>query len=817
MRFFYLFLFYSLAFFPSAFSQGNVEIQGVVTDSLGKPVPYASVSVQGSSVGCSAAIDGTFKLKVPINSEVNLIVQSLGFERTVINGTYSATSSNKLQVILKAQTTKLGEVSIYGNEGRATNAEMLNPKTVELIPSAGGGFESMLKGIPVVVSNNELSSQYSVRGGSFDENLVYINDVEVYRPFLIRSGQQEGLSAINPDMVASVEFSTGGFDADRGDKMSSALSIRYRKPTEFRAITSASLLGGAASVEGVLAKGRLTYIAGYRYKTSKYLLGTLDTKGEYSPSFSDFQTYINWDISSRVSLSVLGSYASNKYEFLPENRETTFGLLNNPLGFKVYYEGQESNTYQNGLSAATLTVRPSDNLVLKAIGSTYVTNEREAYDILGEYWINELDNSIGSDTYADSTVNVGVGAFLNHARNSLDAYVFSLEHKGTFVWDAATTMWGIRAQRERVFDNVKEWQMIDSSGYSLPYSGEGLELNSFAKANNRFDSNRYSGYLLQKYEYRSDVGNFGFTAGVRATYSELNGEFNLSPRFSVNYAPYTNSPFSVHFSGGVYYQPPFVKELKDATGRMNFNVKAQKSIHWVVGSRYDFTAFEKPFRFTSEVYYKQLSNLVPYKMDNIKITYSGLNLASGYTYGLDLKLNGELLPGAESWVSLSVLKSEEDIAGDSYVNDKGEAISIGSYPRATDQRLNLSVFFQDYLANNPTNRVHLSLHYGTGLPFFSAEDDRWDNYFRMPAYRRVDIGFTKVFIDRQEGEVATGMMKYVKSMMLTAEVFNLLDIKNTVSYLWVKTVGNQEGIPNMLAIPNYLTSRRFNLKLVVKF
>lgn len=817
MRFFYLFLIFSLALFPSAFGQGYVEIQGVVTDSLGKPVPYASVTIQGSGIGCSAAVDGTFKLKVATNMEIVLVVQSLGFERATYYGTFSTNSSNKIQIKLKAQTTKLGEVSVLGKEGRATNAEMLNPKTVALIPSASGGFESLLKSIPGVSSSNELSSQYSVRGGSFDENLVYINDVEVYRPFLIRSGQQEGLSAINPDMVASVEFSTGGFDADLGDKMSSALSIRYRKPTEFRAITSASLLGGSASLEGTLANGHVTYIAGYRYKTSKYLLGSLDTKGEYSPSFSDLQTYINWEITPKASLSVLGCYASNKYEFLPENRETSFGLLNNPLAFKVYYEGKESNTYQNGLSAATLTIRPVENLVLKAIGSTYLTNEREAYDILGEYWINELDNSIGSDTYADSTVNVGVGAFLNHARNSLDAYVFSLEHKGTLALGAATTMWGIRAQRERVFDNVKEWQMIDSSGYSLPYSGAGLTLSSFARANNRFDSNRYSGYLMEKYEYSCGLGDFGFTAGVRATYSDLNGELDISPRFSVNYAPYAKSPFSMHFSGGTYYQPPFVKELKDATGKMKFDLKSQKSIHWVVGSRYDFTAFDKPFRFTSEIYYKQLSNLVPYKMDNIKITYAGLNLASGYTYGLDMKLNGELLPETESWISLSILKSAENIAGDSYVDANGNKVSIGSYPRPTDQRFNLSVFFQDYLANNPTNRVHLTLFYGSGLPFFSAEKDRWDHFFRMPAYRRVDIGFTKVFIDRVKGETAKGVVGYVKSLMVTAEVFNLLDINNTVSYLWVKTVGNQEGLPNTLAIPNYLTSRRFNLKLVAKF
>ncbi|SDC61967.1 TonB-dependent receptor [Williamwhitmania taraxaci] len=817
MKFVSIAIILTLSAVAQVFGQNYVEIRGTVTDTLGRPIPYASVSIEGSSQGSSANGEGSFMLRVPLNKEVVLVVQSLGYERVLIKGIYSESGSNRLKVSLTAQSTKLGEVSIYGQEKRAGNAEMLNPKTVELIPSAGGGFESMLKSIPGVVSNNELSSQYSVRGGSFDENLVYINEVEVYRPFLMRSGQQEGLSAINPDMVASVEFSTGGFDADMGDKMSSALSIRYRKPTEFRSVTSISLLGGTASLEGALAKGRLTYIAGYRYKTSKYLLGSLDTKGEYSPSFSDFQTYLNWDVTSKTSLSVLGCYASNRYEFLPENRETSFGLLNNPLGFKVYYEGQESNTYQNSLTAATITIRPNANLVLKTIGSSYLTNEREAYDILGEYWINELDNSIGSDTYSDSTVNVGVGAFLNHARNSLDAYVFSLEQKGTLALGAGTTQWGIRAQRERVFDNVKEWQMIDSSGYSLPYTGDNLELNSFSRAKNRFDSNRYSGYLLQKYRYRSDVGEFGFTAGVRATYSELNGELNISPRFSIAYSPFEGSPFSMHFSGGVYYQPPFVKELKDASGQMNYDLKSQKSIHWVVGSRYDFTAYDKPFRFTSELYYKQLSSIVPYKMDNIKITYAGLNLASGYTYGIDLKINGELLPGAESWLSLSLLKSEENTADDSYINAEGKTQSIGAYPRPTDQRINLSMFFQDYLANNPTNRVHLTLYYGSGLPFFSDEKDRYDNYFRMPAYRRVDIGFTKVFIDRPSRELTKGAMGYVKSLMVTAEVFNLLDINNTVSYLWVKTVGNQDGLPNMLAIPNYLTSRRFNLRLIAKF
>jgi len=694
---------------------------------------------------------------------------------------------------------------------------MLNAKTVELMPNVGGSFETMLKSIPGVTSNNELSSQYSVRGGSFDENLVYINDIEVYRPFLLKSGQQEGLSAINPDMVSSVEFSTGGFDADKGDKMSSALSIRYRKPIGFKASASASLLGTTASVEGIGMKGKLTHISGFRYKTSKYLLGTLDTKGEYYPSFIDFQTYLNYDISSSVSVSLLGSYASNQYKFYPENRETSFGLLSNPLGFKVYYDGWEHNTYQTGLTATTISFRPSEAVALKFIASSYITSERETYDILGEYWINELDNSLGSDTYSDSLVNVGVGSFLNHARNSLNAYVYSFEHKGIFVAGKSTLQWGVKFQRERVFDNVREWQMIDSSGYSLPTGGSNLSLYSLAIARNRFDAYRHSGYIQEKYGFDIGEAEFILTAGIRATYSMLNGELNISPRFSFAYTPEYGSPLSFHFSGGAYVQPPFIKELQGETGKMNFNLKAQKSIQFVAGSRYDFLAFGKPFRFTSEVFYKRLRNIEPYKMDNIQVTYAGLNLANGYAYGADFKVNGELLPGAESWVSLSFLNTKEDIIGDSYITSTGITVHPGYFPTPTDQRLNLSMFFQDYLAGNPTVRVHLTLQYGTGLPFFSPQKDRWDNYFRMPTYRRVDIGFTKVLIDNPGRKKVENFTTLFRSLMLTVEVFNLLDINNTVSYLWVRTVGNQEGIPDMLAIPNYLTSRRLNIKLSAKF
>ncbi|HUW06759.1 MAG TPA: TonB-dependent receptor, partial [Williamwhitmania sp.] len=567
--------------------------------------------------------------------------------------------------------------------------------------------------------------------------------------------------------------------------------------------------------EGTALKGRLTHISGYRYKTSKYLLGTLDTKGEYYPSFSDFQTFINYDISSTISASLLGSYATNKYEFFPENRETSFGLLSNPLAFKVYYDGWEHNTYQTGLTAATITFRPAESLALKFIASSYISSERETYDILGEYWINELDNSLGSSTYSDSLVNVGIGSFLNHARNSLDAYVYSFHHKGTYVKGNSTLQWGVKVQRERVFDNVKEWELIDSAGYSLPNGGNSLNLYSLASAHNRFDAYRHSGYIQEKYEFNAGKAELSVTAGVRATYSMLNGELNISPRFSLEYTPHEGSPVSFHLSGGSYVQPPFVKELQDETGKMNFNLKAQKSIQIVAGSRYDFSAFGKPFRFTSEVFYKRMRNLEPYKMDNIQVTYSGMNVANGYAYGADFKVNGELLPDAESWVSLSFLSSREHV--DSYVASDGTLVHAGYFPTPNDQRLNLSMFFQDYLAGNPTVRVHLTLQYGTGLPFFSPEKDRWDNYFRMPPYRRVDIGFTKVLIDNPTRKKVNNFAGLFRSLMVTVEVFNLLDINNTVSYLWVRTVGNQEGIPNMLAIPNYLTSRRFNLKLSAKF
>lgn len=816
LRYFFSLFLLQVLFVGNIMGQSKGVIKGAVADSSGKAIELANVVVANTVTGVTTTADGRFFLELEPGEHL-LVVSCVGYERKEQRVRVAAGSTVEVSFILESQNQQINEVTVTGEQRVFSSIERINIKDFGVVPNVSGNFESILKSMPGVSSSNELSSQYSVRGGNFDENLVYVNDVEIYRPFLVRSGQQEGISFINSDMVSGVEFSAGGFAAEYGDKMSSVLNIRYRRPQEIASSVSFSLLGANVFTEGATKSGKLSWLAGYRYKTNQYLLGTLDEKGEYRPSFSDFQTNITYKITPRLTVAFLGNYSLNSYKFVPTVRETRFGTFQNALQLKVYYEGQEVNRFESSQGALSFEYRPLDALTLKVIASGFTTLESETFDVLGQYLLNELDNTLGSSTYGDSLINVGIGGFLNHARNYLTANVGTVEHLGSFITDGNALKWGIGYRFEQIDDELSEWELIDSSGYATPYNGENLELSYALRGNNSLQSTRFFGFVQESVPFNMWDIAFTATAGLRFSHWSYNNQFLLSPRASISAKP-EGTKLAFHLSGGAYNQAPFYKELRNSLGKLNPNLRAQKSAHLVFGTEYRFSAWDRPFRLSTEMYYKWLTDIVPYKVDNVRIRYAAQNLAQGYAMGIDLKLNGEFVPGAESWASVSVMRTEEDILTDSYSDANGNSVYPGYYPRPTDQRLNMALFFQDYLPGNKTFKVHLSGYYGTGLPFNIPKLERYDLVSRMPAYKRVDIGFTKILKDENGiGWSKLTGAEWLKELSVNVEVFNLLQISNTVSYLWVETVGNQSEQSGLVAVPNFLTSRRVNFSLTAKF
>lgn len=806
----------------SLYSQADrILLRGTVADTSGNAVSFATVSVSGTGFGTTTNENGSFTLYLNVAkmAEITVVIACLGFRNdTAVFDLSTIAKQVTLNVKLMPETHRIGEVLVTTSQRRVGNIEKLNVKDVDFIPNISGNFESLLKSLPGVSSSNELSSQYSVRGGNFDENLVYVNDIEIFRPFLVRAGQQEGLSFVNPDLVSSVEFSAGAFSAEFGDKMSSVLNVQYRTPKEFATNVSVSLLGANASFEGVSKNKKATFISGIRYKTSRYLLNTLDVHGDYNPSFFDWQGLFTYSFSDKFSLNFLGNFASNRFNFAPETRETRFGMFSNSLQLKVYYEGQEVNSYVSGTGAMYADYAPSKSVKLKLIASSYLSDERETFDLLGQYYLNELDNSLGSSTYSDSLINVGIGGFLNHARNFLRANLYSLSHIGTYFMPHAKLKWGLVWQYEHITDEINEWNLIDSSGYALPYTGTEVGLNDIVRANNSLSINKLSAYT--QYEQNFSLGSFRVNtiAGLRGSYWSYSKSSWLSPRVSFSVKRSNWRDLLLHLSSGVYYQPPFYREFRMTDGTLNPNIKPQKSVQLLGGMEYFFTAWNRPFRLSAEVYQKWFSDLIPYKIDNVRIVYAGENLSKGYARGVDVKVNGELVDGAESWVGISYMKTMEDILNDSYTDSEGNVYYPGYFSRPTDQRLRFSLFFQDYLPGNKTFRVQLTGVYGSGLPVGVEGNDRYDVNFRMPAYKRVDIGFTKIL--KSSGQAVPffrNRLKGVKNLWISVEVFNLFDFNNTISYLWVQTVANQKGTSDKYAVPNYLTSRRLNFKLTLTF
>ncbi|MDP2888054.1 MAG: TonB-dependent receptor [Bacteroidota bacterium] len=800
----------------SIFAQSNnATLFGKVTDENGKPVELANISLKNSTIGTVSNRDGEYLLRIPAKRTVVIAYSMIGYQ--MVEKTITATEEQRINidVVLRQIDQEIGEVQVTEHRRKKNNMDRIDAKYLTSITDAGtGGVEALIKTLPGVSTNNELSSQYSVRGGNFDENLVYVNDIEVYRPMLIRAGQQEGMSFINSDMVSSIEFSAGGFDAKYGDKMSSVLDIKYRKPTEFAGSASVSLLGGSLQLEDLSKNGKFSHITGIRYKTNRYLLGTLDEKGEYNPRFIDAQTYLTYKFSNAFDVSFLGNVAQNQYNFIPQTRKTSFGTWNQAYNATVYFEGQEVDRFATVTGALVANYHPGDRLNMKFIASAFHSKEEETYDIKGDYYLNELERNLGSDNLGDSVLNIGIGTFINHARNYLDATVYSFEHKGAYNSESHLLNWGIKAQIEMIDDKMNEWVLRDSTGYSLPHkqfdpskpydpsAKQELRLYSTTNTDHSMSSARFTAYVQDTYQIPINKGALYATGGIRAQYWSFSDEFLLSPRGAFRYYPDWNANFVFHLSGGVYTQPAFYKELKDRNGLIYPNTKAQRSTQVLFGTDYIFRAWDRPFKFSSEAYFKVMKNLTPYQIDNVRIRYLPNQTANGYATGLDMKVNGEFVSGIESWASLSIMKTEEDILKDGH----------GYIPRPTDQRFNFSVFFQDYFPGNPTWKMNLTAFYGSRLPTGPPNSERYMDQFRIPPYRRIDLGFSKVLISQDHKDFRYKAFNSIKDMWLSLEVFNLLGINNTISYLWV---ANNTG--DLFGVPNYLTKRKVNLKLTVKF
>jgi hypothetical protein len=807
----------------------TAEIKGhVINKENAQAIPEIIIAVKGVPGFATTDSLGNYKLTVPANKEITIVIKHIGYKEINLKRSFEENSSNELNFNLESDINNLKTVQIEDKQARSSTLTRIDPKLIFALPTTGG-FEAIIKTLPGVSSNNELSSQYNVRGGNYDENLIYVNDIEIYRPFLVRSGQQEGLSFINADMVSSVLFSAGGFDAKYGDKLSSVLDVQYRNPRSFGGTVQGSLLGGSVHLEGISKDARFSAIGGIRTRSNQYLLNTLDTKGDYKPFFADGQLLLNYDFTPEFSIQALGNYSRNRYNMVPENRQTKFGTVNEALQLNIYFDGQELNDFETYLGAFTGIYKPNKDLKLKFITSAFRSYEFETYDIQGQYYIDQLETDLSKPNFGDVKFNRGVGTFLNHARNYLTSTVANAEHKGFY----KNATWGVKYQHEIITDKLSEWQNIDSAGYALPQTNPFvLDLKEVIKQKIDLQSNRGMAYGQNHWSWNGkDSSEFRLTLGARANYWTLNNQLLFSPRGTFSYKPNWKADILLRFSSGIYSQPAFYRELRNFKGEINTALRAQQSIHYVLGSDYNFRMWGRPFKLLAELYYKQLNNLVPYEIDNVRIRYYAENLAKGFATGVDMKLNGEFINGVESWFSLSVMKTAEDIKNDSYYiyyNTDNERIRAGYTTNTTvadsvlyrpgyirrpaDQRVNVGMYFQDYIPKIPKLKMHLNLLYGTGFPFGPPSYDRFKDTLKMPSYRRVDIGFSWQLISEDHKIKQKNPLHYLKSMWISVEVFNLLAINNTISYLWIKDITDRQ-----YAIPNYLTNRQLNVKLVTKF
>lgn len=766
-------------------------LQGRVTDSEMNPVELATVAVVQQGKMTMTNLKGEFSMKLQSSDSVVVRFSMVGYKTKT--RVLRRPKGKQTLLIQLYDDNQLAGVTVTEEKRQMGSTQKLDTKDMKNAPSVtGNAVEEMIQSQAGVSTHSELSSQYNVRGGSFDENSVYINNVEIYRPFLVRSGQQEGLSIINPDMVESVGFSTGGFEAKYGDKMSSVLDIKYKRPKKFEANVSASLLGASAYI-GFSTK-KFSWSNGIRYKTNKYLLGTLETKGEYQPNFLDYQTYLTYEPSDRWSIELLGDISENHYNFYPEDRETRFGTMENVKSFRVYFDGQEKDIFRTYFGSLSITRKFGKNTKLSLSAAAFHTNEQEKYDIQGQYWLTQTETS----------ENLGVGTYMEHARNYLEATVKSAKLTFNHKTKKHDIEAGLTYKIESIKENSKEYEMRDSSGYSIPHTGEDLYMIYSLNARNSLDANRIEAYAQDTWRFTSRGGHTFFTLnyGIRFSHWNFNKESIISPRVSLGIIPAFNHDVTLRFATGIYYQAPFFKELRDTTtvngityATLNRDIKSQRSIHFIAGFDYRFKMKNRPYKFTAEAYYKALSNIIPYTVDNVKIVYDASLQCSGHAMGLDLKLYGEFVPGTDSWVSLSLMNTR--------ININGKSI-----PMPTDQRYALNLYFTDYFPGTTRWRMSLRLAYADGLPFGAPHRSLDTMPFRAPAYKRADIGMSYRLFDNDKRE----RKSIFKNIWLGVDCLNLLGINNVNSYYWVTDVTNQQ-----YAVPNYLTGRQINVRASFEF
>jgi outer membrane receptor protein involved in Fe transport len=776
-------------------------LDGRVTDTSGVAISGATVTLAGLNRGVSTSEDGSFAIRLdPGKGRQLLVFSCLGYcsDTVAVDPEYH---DSILNVRLIPQT--IGLESVQVSASRPDNITVIKIPAIAgaVIPSVAGGVEAVIATLPGVASFSELSYSYSVRGGSYDENLVYINDIELYRPYLIKSGQQEGLSRINPDLTAEVNFSPGGFSAAYGDRMSSVLDISYREPEEKEGSISLSLLTSSVHAGTRSRDGKLWFIAGARYRINAILLGSLDARGDYMPRFADLQAMAGYRPGKKTEMTLSLWASSNRYTFIPRSRTTSFGTMENAYRLYAWFEGAERDQYDNCGGAVTLKIRHNEKLMSKLILAASVADEKESYDIRGAYSLSSLDLSEGTENNPDTLLNAGAGSWLSHARNILLNDMADLSYKGSLSKGGNSLEWGLAARYYSNHITRNEWLRVDSAGYTTGGEGDGLMLTSRSYVAGNISSFVTEGWCMSRKSFSIAGRKCDLNTGIRSSYNTYNSELLVSPRISLAIA--LSHRTSCYIAAGAYHQPPGGKEMMLDVETESDQLKAQRSYHLTVGARYDFTAWDRPFRFTAEAYGKIFNRLIPYTVDNVRLIYYGGNIAEGYSAGIDLRVNGEFVRGVESWISLSVMRSEMRIP----------LYNTGWFPSPFDQRVNLSIFFQDYLPGHPDFRAHINIAFGTGIPASPPGREQWDVWFRIPPYRRIDIGFSKVLL----GNKNLKENSFMKELLAGIEFFNLSDIRNTISYTWIRTVRNSEGQVREYAVPNYLTGRVVNLRLTARF
>ena len=818
-----LFLLLSLPFF--GISQ-NATVKGVILDD--QQLPIYNVSIKAGNIGTTTNENGFYELKIPANTDVTIVFTHLSHKR--VEATFNLKNGEEIEFnpVMKVEVEQITTVVINSNTKQSVEGVVsIPPAVLRTIKGAQPGIENILKTLPGVNISNELSTQYSVRGGNFDENLVYVNEIEVYRPFLIRSGQQEGLSFVNTDLVQNVDFSAGGFQAKYGDKLSSVLDITYRTPLKFGIRAEASLLGGSIAAEAVSKDSKFSGIMGLRYRDNSLFINSLETETNVVPVFADAQTFLTYKFSDKFHLNFLGNISLNQYDFKPQNRQTNFGTIDAPVALLVFYEGQEKDQYLTTFGAFKANYFPTEDLTLKLITSAYHTTEEEYFDILAQYRLGEVNSNIGDENLGEVEFSEGIGSQLTHARNDLDALIFNVEHKGDYKLDDESTLeWSIKYTHEDIRDRLVEWEVIDSAGFSVrppiydipnsqpyePFEGPLVAFNNI-RATNEVQIDRLQAYA--QWSKRTMLGNneVFYNAGVRVHNWTVNSEVPnqddvksstqtvFSPRAQFAIKPDWEKDMLFRIAGGMYYQPPFYRELRDSSGTVQPDVKAQKSFHIVLGNEYSFEMWERPFKLVTEAYYKNMTDVNPYTLENVRIRYRARNNATAYSYGLDMRLNGEFIPGTESWFSFGYLKTEENI------DDRG------FIARPTDQRLKFGALFQDYMKAIPDLKMYLNLVYNTGVPGGSPSyADPYQFQNRLPDYKRADVGISYLLVDSNKTYTEKWKQRF-KELSIGFEIFNIFNAQNSITNTWVRDVYSKR----QFAVPNFLTPRVFNVRLSTRF